>query len=210
MIKKHLKILILTSVVILLPILAGLFLWDRLPEEVPIHWNMNGEADQYSSKLFAVICMPLLFVALQWVAVLVTSADPKRQNQSEKVKHLVFWLVPVISILIPAFMYFGALGIAVRIDILLPILLGLLFVAIGNYLPKCRQSYTIGIKLPWTLANEENWNRTHRFAGWVWAFGGILLMVFGFFQIHVAIIAVATVMVLFPIVYSFALYRKGV
>ena len=210
MIKKHLKMLILTSVVILLPILAGLFLWDRLPEEVPIHWNMNGDADQYSSKLFAVVFMPLLFVVLQWVAVLLTSADPKRQNQSEKVKNLVFWLVPMISILIPAFMYFGALGIAVRIDILLPIILGLLFVAVGNYLPKCRQSYTIGIKLPWTLASEENWNRTHRLAGWVWVAGGILLMVLGFFQIPIMLVAVAIGMALIPLVYSYLLYRKGV
>ena len=210
MIKKHLKILILTSVVILLPILAGLFLWDRLPEEVPIHWNMKGEVDQYCSKLFAVFCIPLLFVALQWVAVLVTSSDPKNKHHSRKVMNLVFWIVPVVGILVPAFMYFSALGTAVRIDILLPILLGLLFVALGNYLPKCRQSYPIGIKLPWTLANEENWNRTHRMTGWVWVFGGILLMVSGFFRVYMIMIAIAPVMVLVPVVYSFALYRKGV
>ena len=210
MIKKHLKMLILTSVVILLPILAGLFLWDRLPEEIPIHWNVKGEVDQYCSKLFAVLFMPFLFFVLQWVAVLVISADPKNKNHSRKVMNLAFWIIPVIGILVPAFMYFSALGTAVRIDILLPILFGLLFVAIGNYMPKCRQSYTIGIKLPWTLASEENWNRTHRLAGWIWAFGGIILMVLGFFRIYAFLIAGASVMVLLPIVYSYALYRKGV
>ena len=124
--------------------------------------------------------------------------------------NLAFWIIPVIGILVPAFMYFSALGTAVRIDILLPILFGLLFVAIGNYMPKCRQSYTIGIKLPWTLASEENWNRTHRLAGWIWAWGGIILMVLGFFRIYAFLIAGASVMVLLPIVYSYVLYRKGV
>ena len=93
MIKKRLKLLIITSVVILLPILAGILLWNQLPEQLPIHWNAAGEVDGWSSKPAAVFGLPLLMLVVQWVCVFATLADPKKKNHSEKVLALVFWLV---------------------------------------------------------------------------------------------------------------------
>ena len=147
MIKKNLKVLIITSIIILLPMVAGLVLWNRLPDEVPFHWNAAGEVDGWASKAVAVFVPSAMMLALQWLCVLFTSTDPKKQNHPEKVKVLVLWLIPVITVLISALMYISALGVSVRVETLMPILLGLVFVAIGNYMPKCKPSYTIGIKL---------------------------------------------------------------
>ena len=209
MIKKNLKLLILTSILTLLPILAGVVLWNQLPEQMPTHWNAAGEVDGWSSKPFAVFGLPLILVAAQWLCVLATTTDPKRQNHSEKIYHLVFWIIPVLSIVLHAVTYMTVLGVGVRMEMVMPIFMGLLFVIIGNYLPKCKQSYTIGIKIPWTLNNEENWNKTHRLAGWVWVIGGIAIMLTGFFGGYVAFFVISLVMVLAPIIYSYVLYRKG-
>lgn len=209
MIKKNLKLLILTSILTLLPILAGVVLWNQLPEQMPTHWNAAGEVDGWSSKPFAVFGLPLILVAAQWLCVLATTTDPKRQNHSEKIYHLVFWIMPVLSIVLHAVTYLTVLGVGVRIEMVMPIFMGLLFVIIGNYLPKCKQSYTIGIKIPWTLNNEENWNKTHRLAGWVWVIGGIAIMLTGFFGGFVAFFVITLVMVLVPAIYSYLLHRKG-
>ena len=210
MIKKNLKVLIITSIIILLPMVAGLVLWNQLPEQIPFHWNAAGEVDDWASKGVAVFVPSAAMLALQWLCVLVTSTDPKKQNHPEKVVHLVFWLIPLITVFISALMYATALGGDVRVEMLMPILLGVVFIAIGNYMPKCKQNYTIGIKIPWTLASEENWNKTHRLAGWVWVGGGIAVMLTGFFNLFWFMMVVTAIMVLVPFIYSYILYRKNV
>ncbi len=210
MIKKHLRSLLITSFVILLPIVAGLMLWEQLPDQIPIHWNAEGVVDGWSSKPFAVFAMPLIMLGLHWLAVGTTLADPKRQNHGSKVKVLVFWLVPVLSVTLEAFSFLTALGKVVRVEIWCSVLLGLIFVIIGNYLPKCKQNYTVGIKLPWTLASEENWNRTHRLAGKIWVIGGILMVLLSFVSFLWVMLTVPMAMALVPLLYSYLLYRKGI
>lgn len=210
MIKKNLKVLIITSIIILLPILAGLILWNKLPAELPFHWNAAGEVDGWASKPMAVFGTPFLMLALQWLCVLATSADPKKQNHPRKVLYLVFWLVPALTILLSIVTYATALGGSVRIEMILPAFLGLLFIVIGNYLPKCQQNYTIGIKIPWTLASEENWNRTHRLTGFVWVVCGVLMMLAGFLGLFQFFFIAVLPMVFIPLVYSYILHRKGV
>ena len=210
MIKKNLKILIITSIIILLPMVAGLVLWNRLPEQVPFHWNAAGEIDGWAAKPVAVFVPSAVMLAFQWLCVLVTFTDPKKQNHPEKVKVLVLWLIPLITVFVSAFMYATALGGNVRVEMLMPILLGVVFIAIGNYMPKCKQNYTIGIKIPWTLASEENWNKTHRVAGFVWVICGALMMLAGFLGLFQILLVAVLPMVFIPLVYSYILYRKGV
>ena len=210
MIKKNWIILIITSIIILLPILAGVILWDQLPEQIPNHWNMAGEVDSYSSKAFAVFGMPLIMLAIQWLAIFATNSDPKRQNHQSKILHLVFWLIPVLNIVLSAVTYTAAMGKEVKVEVISPILVGLLFVVIGNYLPKCKQNYTIGIKIPWTLNSEANWNKTHRLAGWLWVVCGIAVVLAGFFGLLWIVIAVLPIMVLVPFVYSYILHRNEI
>ena len=89
--------------------------------------------------------------------------------------------------------------------------MGVLFVLIGNYLPKTKQSYTLGIRLPWTLASEENWNRTHRLGGVLWVLGGLYFIVMSFFPWNLAAFLIPILlMALVPTVYSYLLYRRGI
>ena len=209
MIKKNLKLLIITSIITILPIIGGLILWDKLPAEIPIHWDINGEVDGTSSKAFAVFGMPLFLLAIQFALAFAISADPKRSNHSEKMHLFSFCIVPVLSNIVSLFSYASALGLELVINMIVPIMLGLPLTIIGNYLPKCRQNYTIGIKLPWTLHSEENWNKTHRLAGWIWLGGGLLMTVIGFFGIIWHIFPIILVITLVPVVYSYVLHRKG-
>lgn len=215
MIKKHWKLLVITSIILVLPIVVGVILWNQLPEQIPTHWNAAGEVDRWSSKTFAVFVLPLIMLAAQWLCCLGTGADPKKANHPDKVVHLVLWIIPVLQLVLFAITYCVALGQPVQMDVVMPALIGLIFAIIGNYLPKCKQNYTIGIKLPWTLESEENWNKTHRMAGWLWLICGIVLMLSGIlsvvwkFSIWV-LLAVMPVMVLVPVGYSYSLHRKGV
>ena len=162
MIKKNLKTMIITSIVILAPILVGLMLWDKLPAEMATHFDENGIADGWSSKPMAVIGLPLFLLVVHWFCMAFTSVDPKRQNFSDKVILLVMWLCPVVSILGNGATYLYALDDSVNTTGIAMLAVGSLFIVIGNYMPKMKQSYTIGIKIPWTLDSEENWNRTDR------------------------------------------------
>ena len=210
MIKKNWKLLTCTTLVILIPILAGILLWDRLPARMPTHWNATGEVDGWSSKPFAVFGLPGILLALHWLCVLGTAADPKKRNHSEKLLHLVHWITPALSVVLGAVTYLTALGQPVRIEVLLPLLTGLLFTIIGNYMPKCKQNYTIGIKIPWTLNSEENWNRTHRFAGRLWFLGGLLIIATSFLGNVWIFLTITLVMAFIPFLYSYALHRKGI
>ncbi len=210
MIKKNLKVLIITSLVILLPMLAGLILWNQLPDRMPTHWNAAGEVDGWSSKPFSVFGLPLILLAVQWLCMLGTAADPKKENHPEKILHMVLWIIPVLSVILHTVTYAVALGKQVRMEVVMPVFMGILFAVIGNYMPKCKQNYTIGIKIPWTLNSEENWNKTHRFAGWVWTVGGFVIMLTGFFGGFWIFLGIVLIMVLAPLSYSYLLHRKGV
>ena len=211
MIKKHKWPLLAGSIVILLPILAGLLLWNRLPEQIPTHWGPTGEVDGWSSKGFAVIGLPAIVLALHWICVLATYLDPKNKNQNKKAMTLVLWICPVITVLLSTLTLGSALGWQPNVSMIMPVLLGILFMVIGNYLPKCTRNYTIGIKIPWTLNSEENWNATHRFAGKIWFIGGLLILPCGFLPEFWPVITFGVIllaMVVLPIVYSGRFHRK--
>jgi len=210
MIKRNWKLLLITSVIILLPIAVGLILWNQLPEQVPSHWNAAGEIDGWTGKPFFVFGLPLIMLGFQWLCVLGTQADPKKNNHPDKILHIVLWIIPVLSIVLSAITYAIVLGQDIRVEMIMPILVGLVLAIVGNYMPKCKQNYTIGIKIPWTLSSEENWNKTHRFAGRLWLVCGILIMLTGFFGGFEFFVAIVAVMVLVPFLYSYILYRKGI
>ena len=212
MLKKNRKLLIITSIVTVLPALIGIVCWNRLPDMMATHFGLNNEADGFSGKAFAVFGIPAFLLAVLWLCAFVTSHDPKRQNISPRMFSLMLWIVPVVSLYVAAVMYPANLGYELDITFFSELLLGLLFIVVGNYLPKARQNYTIGIKIPWTLANEENWNRTHRLAGYLWMICGILIIVFGLTRFVSApwLLGLPLIMVLVPCIYSYWLHaRKG-
>lgn len=176
MIKKNKKILCITSLIILLPILFGFLFWNKLPEQMPTHWGADGQVDGWSSRGYAVFAMPLFFLLGHWLCILCTTLDKKNEEQNNRVFHMLLWFCPIISVFCAGTVYAASFGKAVETNYLVPLFLGLLFVITGNYLPKCKQNHTIGIKVKWALLDEENWNATNRFAGKVWVITGILLL----------------------------------
>lgn len=211
MIKKNLKTLILTSGIILLPILLGLILWSYLPAQIPTHWNATGEIDRYSSKAFAIFFMPLFLLAIHWLCVFATSADRKNKDQNRQPMTMVLWICPILSVLLFGLIYAVAMGLDINMNTVMPLILGVAFVVIGNYLPKCRQNHTIGIKLPWTLHSEENWNKTHRLGGKLWVLGGFLMMLSVLLPNHwIAwyVLLILVILVFIPTVYSYSLSKK--
>ena len=210
MMKANKKTLIITSIVTILPVLIGIICWNRLPEVMATHFGFNNEANGFSSKAFAVFGLPLILLAVLWVGAFVTAHDPKRQNISPKMFSLMLWIAPVISLVAAATMYPVNLGYELNIVFFSELLLGLMFIIIGNYLPKARQNYTIGIKIPWTLANEENWNRTHRLAGYLWMICGILMILISLtrFVPPEWLVGIFMIMVLVPCIYSFWMHAK--
>ena len=210
MFKKYRKTLIITTIITLLPMLAGVILWNKLPEQFPIHFNAAGEVDGWSSKIFGVFGLPLILVAFQWLCGLGSlKMDPKAENLEGKVFSLVLWIIPVLSVVLNALVYCTALGMDMNVQIIMPLLVGLVMVIIGNWLPKCKQTYTLGIKLPWTLADETNWNRTHRFAGPIWVVCGMVIMVCGLIggAFLWVMVAAFVAMIAAPTVYSYLLFK---
>ena len=210
MIRKYWKLLLITTLALLIPVLVGLILWNQLPEQIPTHWNAQGEIDGWSSKPFVVFGLTGIMLAIQWLCVLGAGADPKKGNHPEKVLQLALWISPLLSLVLYAVTYATALGKTVRIEVILPVLIGVILAVIGNYLPKCKQNYTIGIKIPWTLSSEENWNRTHRFAGRLWVACGLAIILTGFLGGTWLLLGIFLLMALAPMIYSYILYRKGI
>ena len=204
--------IVLTTLICLLPMLAGIALYRKLPDQVPTHFDFSGTADGWSSRNFAVFGMPLMMVGFNLFLQFALRTDPKRQNMSTALRNISVWTIPVLSVLMYALVMRAALGYATPTETIVPLLVGVLFVAIGNYLPKTRQSYTMGIKLPWTLASEENWNRTHRLAGFLWVIGGIILILLTLLHLWNTwtFLIVLIPMTAIPTVYSYLLYRKGI
>ena len=208
---KSKKTLIITSLICLLPMLVGALVYSRLPEQVATHFDLQGNPDGWSSRAFAVFGLPGILLAVNLLIPFALQADPKHKNMSGALVNIVIWTVPVVSLLCSGLTLGRALGYDLRIEMVLPVFMGVLFILIGNYLPKTKQSYTMGIKLPWTLASEENWNRTHRLAGFLWVLGGAYFIVMSFIGWNlIAFLIPIVLMVLAPTVYSYLLYRKGI
>ena len=209
--KKNSLVLILTTLVTLLPIILGVILYNKLPEQIPSHFNTAGEVDGYMAKNVMVFGVPIGLALLNVFTIFALETDPKKQNANKTVKLIGKCVIPITScIFLPISLLYG-MGYAVPIPVIVPCFIGILFIVLGNYLPKSRQSYTVGIKLPWTLDNENNWNKTHRLAGILYVISGIMLIVSTLtnFGSNYIIFIILVVCVGSPFIYSYSLYKKG-
>ena len=210
MLSSHKRTLIVTSIVTALPILAGVLLWDRLPEVMAIHFGMDNAPNGFSGKAFAVFGIPLFCLAMQWVAAFITARDPGKRNISPKLYGVILWIIPVTSLTAALVVYSTNLGYEINITFIMELLMGFMLIFIGNFLPKARRNHSIGIRVPWTLNNEKNWNRTHRFAGYLWVIAGIVIIALTLTGIIRAdwLIAMFFIVAFAPCFYSYLLYVR--
>lgn len=208
---RNKKRILLSTLLTLAPALIGCVLWNQLPETMVTHWGADGVADGYSSKAFAVFALPAIMAAANLLCMLATGLDPKQLEQNRKAANLIFWIMPIISITCCGIFFAISLGKTMDIPMFLCLSMGILFLIIGNYMPKVTQNSMLGIKISWTLLNEENWNRTHRFTGKVWVIGGLVILLAVLLPdtwLFPVLITATLVMVIAPAVYSYRIYKK--
>lgn len=195
----------------LIPFVYLIYIWNRLPEKVPMHWNGAGEIDRYGDKKELVVTLFMLVGITYFVFLIIPSIDPKQklQNMGNKLNNLRMILTLLMSGL-AVFILYSVQQKTSNPSFVLAII-GLLFAFLGNYFKTIKPNYFIGIKTPWTLENEEVWKKTHLMGGKLWFVGG-LLMALTFvlpnkiqFYTFMGIVAVITIV---PIVYSYLEFKK--
>lgn len=203
------SVMVITSLICLLPIAFGVICYDKMPSKIGIHFNNAGEADNYINKALAIFGLPIGLALLNLYNQFRLETDPKAKNYSVVLKQIFRWLIPVISVVAMSYTIIVAMGANLKAAYIGNMIAGLLLIIVGNYLLKCHSNYTMGIKLPWTLDDEDNWNRTHRMAGFLWVVGGIVCLLNIFVKLTYIVIGVIAALVIVPILYSYLLYRKN-
>ena len=211
---KNSSTLIITSVLCLLPLILSFAVYNDLPEQIAIHWDSTGNPDNYFPKALAAFGLPFLFLAFNIFSKLRLYNDPKRANVSKTMRAILAWLIPFMSIALVPITLFIAMGVNIPISIIVPVFTGIVLIVFGNYLPKSRQNYAVGIKLPWTLHNADNWNKTHRMAGYLYMLGGAVLIALTFISFEdslwgILTISIVILLIVLPILYSYSLYKKN-
>jgi len=198
----------------MIPYVIGILLYNQMPDTMAIHFNTQGVADGFASKNIALFGLPSIIVVVYLLCTWATEKDPKHANIPPIMMNLIYAICPVISI----FTYFLMINASLEhgMDIfdtmsMTTLLVGVIFIVIGNYLPKCKQSYTVGIKTPWALEDNENWNKTHRMGGFLFMFAGIVCIMGGFISQEVfgyVLVPVLFAIIIIPYVYSYMLYKN--
>lgn len=212
---KNKKIIVFTSILCILPVILSLKLYNRLPGEIAVHWNSLGEADRSVPKAFAAFGLPIFFLLINLYSKIRLFNDPKGENHSTVLRLISIWIIPFASLILMPVTLFMSLGADIPIVTITTLVAGILFIVLGNYLPKSHQNYVMGIKLPWTLDNADNWNRTNRLAGYLMIVGGMLILASGFFSgmsagLGISLTVVIVILIVtIPFGYSYMLYRKS-
>lgn len=195
---------------ILLFALVNFLFYKKMPETLPTHWGFNNKIDGYSSKFTTLITTPLLLIFLNIFSCFMLDNDPKNKDKNNFVITIGKATIPLVMLITFVISVFYGLGKKINVMIIISIFVGFLLILIGNYLPKTKRNYTVGIKLPWTLNSDENWNKTHRLAGYFFILGGIFFLLTPFIGNEYLIFLTFMIIVIIPAIYSFYLYKNGV
>jgi uncharacterized membrane protein len=201
-------------VLIVLMIAFALAVYGRLPEQVPTHFGFSGEPDGWTPRFPGAFLGPAIAVGLYLVLFALRRIDPRRANY-DRFDETWWVFLNVIALLMTA-IHVLSLGFAIGwpIDMAraVTVTLGLLFVGLGNWMPRLRSNWWMGIRTPWTLESEDVWRETHRVGGWAFVAAGLAVVVAGIllepgpraWTVWIALGAA----VLVPLVYSYVAYRR--
>jgi uncharacterized membrane protein len=206
--------LIISSILIVAGILAGLLLWSQLPEQMASHWNVNDQVDGYISKFWGVFLMPLVTLGMLVLFLVVPSIDPLKANIAQFREAFNLFIVLIIGFML----YVHGLTLAwslgyqdFKMSMAMLPFMGVLFIAIGFMLRKAKRNYFIGIRTPWTLNSDYVWDETHRLGSILFMASGVLAVIGGFLGGMLAFWFLFVPLIgssLFLLVYSYVLYRR--
>jgi len=207
--KKELPILAIT----VLPFIYLAYTWNELPDEVPLHWNIKGEIDRYGDKSELAAISLLLPLITYLIFLVVPKIDPKNKlNKMGNKLHTIKFLLTTFMSVLALFIIFSAKNQSFANSNYIVLLIGVLFILLGNYFKTIKPNYFIGIRTPWTLENETIWKETHKLGGKLWFIGGILIVILSLileksqaFTIFMVITGLITIV---PIVFSYLMFKK--
>lgn len=211
--KKSLVILIWGFA--LLPVIITFAVYGKLPENIPMHWNIHGEIDSWSPKFPWAFAIPFVGILIAFMMWGLPKFDPKKENYEKfKPQYLIIKLLMVVFFAIIQIVILSiSMGASsLRVDTISKLLLGILFIVFGNLMPKLKHNYFVGIKTPWTIASEAVWARTHRHGGIIWFITGFLLTILSFIpgsvsdRIYFFLIIIVAVE---PTIYSYLQYARN-
>ena len=185
--------------------------YPALPDPVPTHWNAAGEVDGWTPKPWGVWLFPMITLGIMAILMLLPVVSPKgfRLDSARRAYDIVIFIIAGFMVAVQVYSYRSALTGGSELVRVVPVLVGVLFTALGNYLAKFPKNFFVGIRTPWTLANDVVWARTHRLAGWLFTAAGLVIVIGAFFSSPPGLmISAIMVAALVPVVYSLILYRK--
>lgn len=183
----------------------------RLPEQIPTHWNSQGEVDGYMSKPWGVYLLPILSLVSSALLMWLPQIAPKgfKLNQARKVYDLLLLVLAVFYLGIMVLTFEAGMNRAIDINQWVMVGMGSLFLIIGNYLSKVPKNFFLGIRTPWTLSSDEVWYKTHRLGSWTFILSGLLAIVGGLLHWPVwLLITVISAAALIPVIYSLVVYKQ--
>ena len=191
---------IITSAVVLCPMLVGILLWNRLPDEMAVRFGTNNEVLSYSPKGFVIFGIPIMLFICHFFCMLPMIIDPKDTKISRKLVLLIIWITPIISLPTCSGLLLYSLGIAIDFAFIINLILSISFLMIGNYLPKGRISDSSAAKSHGALENEDVRYRIQRFMGWCYVLIGICFLINCFLQSKTILISVTVLSILISLV----------
>ena len=175
--KKNRKTLILSVIICLLPIILGIIVYKKLPEQMPIHFTINDVPDNYAPKNFALFGIPIIMAIVQAICIIFTTKVNKlKNNEKPKIIKIMEWFVPIITVLIYIIMVEVSLGNDIYVGKSICLILGILFIIIGNYLPK--MNYEVGKTIfhP-TPKSEKSFRKMSKIIGYSFIGMGIIFLI---------------------------------
>lgn len=196
----------------ILSFLGTLAIYNKLPDIIPLQWGINGEVNRTGPKYMSLI-LGLLPFGLYLLRIVLPKIDPKRASYDlHKKSYNIFTIAIIIFLIIIQWISnLKGIGYDINIGLVVKLLVGILFIIIGNYMSQIRHNYFFGIRSPWTLASEKVWKKTHRVGAYGFVIGGILFIISMFVNSTIFFIvplAYVIVMVIGVYVYSYIEYKK--
>lgn len=216
--KKQFIVNLLITVVSVSPIAYLFFVWDSIPETYVFRFELNDTFEKVQSRsalLTAVIVLSLAAALLYLLMRYLTKVDPKvNETTPTSTFHKLGFVITLFLIIINYFFILSAqYALMISTSVALAFL-GLLITFIGNYMNNLKPNYIVGIRLPWTLSDPENWRKTHQMAGKLWFTGGVLLIVLSFVLpgtlLRPFMIIMFVVLTVIPGIYSYRMFRKKI